>query len=106
MSCTTCGFIGDDVIVHSCLEDLTGWAQIPLLFIPTVVFFTGSYGVSFWGTSEVNFRLIAHSVWDCARCVSHVPIICSITCVMAGFIPFSASPSKKKKSMLINLCEK
>lgn len=38
MGCTICGFMGDDVIVHSCLEDLTGWAQIPSLFIPTVIF--------------------------------------------------------------------
>lgn len=38
MSCTICGFMGDDVIVHSCLEDLIGWAQIPSLFISTVIF--------------------------------------------------------------------
>lgn len=38
MSCAICGFMGDDVIVPSCLEDLTVWAQIPSLFIPAVIF--------------------------------------------------------------------
>lgn len=62
-----------DVVIHSFLEELTGWAQTPSLFISILLF-------NFFFISQIGLELISEqphestphqllTLWDCARSV-------------------------------------
>lgn len=109
MSCAICGFMGDDVIVPSCLEDLTVWAQIPSLFIPAVIFSQVGMELVSEGPQKSNLDWLL-TVYETVQDVL-VTYQLYAQWLVSWLVLFPSLQAhlrncREKKSMLINLCGK